>query len=328
MNGYCFVNVFSAGRYAGRGSCFCKLEQELNQKGRWTMSKNKKELTEKPSDKVDKTGEDDFEKTVGELQRDMPKVAVEFHEKIMELEAVSDRKGNAKIRYQRELDSGNEEAMALCLKEIREQNAVGEKLRVELGEFPAVVKKLYERKERISGLARADQEAAAAKVREAEKLLKEAAGRVRRCYALMGQVNELNTSVQEIIRGFEKEKKTSEAEIKTPRSKKDGFWLEKDDPFAQGELRHYQKLKGVDDLVLPVLLKYADKEKAPVDEKGLKKRFEKSEKLKSEFGDLKTYIEFESLIIVQILKSYILRANGGGDRRRGFAGQAALQKCR
>lgn len=68
--------------------------------------------------------------------------------------------------------------------------------------------------------------------------------------------------------------------------------------------------------------------KAPIDEARLKVTFEKSEALKAEFGDLKSFLEFKSKIVVQVLENYVLRANGGGDRRRGFAGQVALKKCR
>lgn len=296
------------------------------------MSREKKSLKEKLGDTAAQVnreaGGDNFAKLSIELQRDIPRVAVNFNEKLQVLDVIEAEKKNSKIRYQRSLDAGDEQGMSLCLSEIRGRNVRAEELRSELAKFPEMVAGLYEQKERIFGLARADQEVAAAKVRESEKLLKEAAERVRRCYALMGQINKLNKNVEDFVRVYKKEKKVFEDELKPQRDNSKGFWLEADDPVAPGELRHYQKLKDVDGLSLPLLLSYKDKEKAPIDEQRLKASFEKSETLKAEFGDLKTYIEFESLIVVQILKSYILRADGGGERRRGFAAKVALQKCR
>lgn len=291
----------------------------------------KKSLTEKLSDAaagVNKTGADNFEKLAGELQRDIPKIAVGFHEKIMELDVVDVQKRNSKLRYQRALDAGLEEAMAESLREVREKNVRAGELRKELAGFSAMIEELYGRQRKILDMARESQVVAADKVREAEKLLKSAEQRVQFCYSLQGSINSLNTEIADIIRGFEKEKKTFEAEIKFPRDNSKGFWLEADDPFAQGSLRIYQRMKDVDGLSLPLMLNFKDKEKVPVDAERLRGSFEKSEALKSEFGDLKTYIEFESLIVVQILRSYVLRANGGGDRRRGFVAEAALQKCR
>jgi len=294
------------------------------------MSKEskKKSLTEKLSDtaaEVNRGG--DFEKLSQELSGDIPKIAVDFHGKLMELEKVGAHKKNAKIRYQRELDAGNEETMSVCLKEIRERNEQAEKLRSELAGFPTVVKKLYERQGKIFTVAREGQVAAAAKVREAEKLLKSAELRVRACYTLQGSINDLNKSVEDIVRGYKQEKKASEAEIKLIRSNKDGFWLEVDDPFAEGTLRTYRKLKKVDGLDLPCLLSFADKERSPVEAASLKKKFEASEALQAEFGDVQSYIEFKSKIVVQTLENYILRT-AGGDRRREFAAKVALQKCR
>lgn len=294
------------------------------------MSESKKKsLKEKLSDtaaEVNRGG--DFEKLSGELQSDIQQVAVNFNEKIQEVDDIDAEKKNSKVRYQRALDEGDEQGMSLCLSEIRGRNVQGGELRAELTGFTAVVKELYSRQTKIFAIARDGQSKAEADLHAAEKALKLTEGRIKRCYALQGLINSVNKDIEDLTREHKREKKSFENEIKTPRSNKDGFWLEVDDPFAQGELRHYEELKDVDGLSLPLMLNFKDKEKAPVDEEGLKNRFEKSEKLKSEFGDLKTYIEFESLIVVQILKSYVVRANGGGDRRRGFAAQAALQKSR
>lgn len=301
------------------------------------MSKDKKKsVAEKLSDSAAQVnreaGGDNFEKLSQELQRDIPKVAVNFNEKLVELETVNAHKENSKVRYQRELDAGNEESMSSCLKQVRERNEQAGKLRSELARFPEEVQKLYARKERISGLARDGQEEAASKVREAEKLLKKAAEKVGRVYALMGQINDLNVSVQGIIRVQKKEKAASEAEIKTPRDNSRGFWLELDDPFAAGTLRTYFNLK------------------TPIDEAKLRTAFVGSEELKTRFSDLKSYMDSERKIILKskdlddmnlpcvlsyedketklALENYILRAAGSGDRRREFAAKMALSKCR
>ena len=79
---------------------------------------------------------------------------------------------------------------------------------------------------------------------------------------------------------------------------------------------------------LPVLLSFKDKERTPVDEERLKTKFEKSESLKSEFGDIQSFLEFKSKVVVQVLENYIKRAAGGGDRRREFAAKVVLKKCR
>lgn len=296
------------------------------------MSKEKKKsLTETLSvtaKEVSKTGRGDFEQLVGELRGDIQRITVDFNEKLQQLDVVDAHKENAKIRYQRSLDGGLEEAMAECLREIREQNVRGQELKTELAGFPTVVKELYERQDKIFAAARESQSKAENDLRAAEKVLKATEQREKSCYSVLSQINDLNKSVEDIVRGYKKEKETSEAEIKTPRSNKEGFWLEVEDPFAQGTKRIYEKLKGVTELNLPCLLSFKDKDKGPVDEAGLQKKFEESEELKSEFVDVRSYIEFKSKVVVQALESYLLRAAGGGDRRREFAARVALRRCK
>jgi len=71
-----------------------------------------------------------------------------------------------------------------------------------------------------------------------------------------------------------------------------GFLLELDDPFAEGTLRTYQKLKGIGGLRLPHVLPYKDKKT-----KGA-------------------------------LENYILRAAGGGDNKRADAARRAMEKAK
>jgi len=71
-----------------------------------------------------------------------------------------------------------------------------------------------------------------------------------------------------------------------------GFLLEVDDPFAEGTLRTYQKLKGIGGLRLPHVLSYKDKETKAT------------------------------------LENYILRANGGGDTKRVEAARKAMERCK
>lgn len=283
---------------------------------------------EKLSGTVAKTGEADFEKLSRELQSDTQKITVGFNEKLQELDVVEAEKENSKVRYRRSLDEGDEENMALCLKGIREKNEQAERLRDELETFPGKVKEIYQRQTKIFALARAGQSKAEGDLRAAEAALKLTGGKVRRCYSLQGLINSLNTDIQDLVRTHKKEKAVFEDELKTPRSTKEGFWVEKDDPFAQGTLEHYQELKDDDGLSLPLMLNFKDKETAPIDDSMLKTSFEKSEALQAEFGSIESFLKFKGLIIVQVLERYILRANGGGDRRRGMAGEVALSKCK
>lgn len=133
-----------------------------------------------------------------------------------------------------------------------------QELKADLARFPEEVKKFYERQTKIFTIARDGQSKAEARLREAEKVLKSMEGRVRRCYGLQGQINNLNTEVANIIRGFEKEEKAFEDEVKPPRSDKNGFWIEDGDPIGEGVLRFYQRLKKVDGLSLPLLLSFED----------------------------------------------------------------------
>lgn len=50
--------------------------------------------------------------------------------------------------------------------------------------------------------------------------------------------------------------------------------------------------------------------------------------MKSEFGDIQSFLEFKSKVVVQVLENYIIRAAGGGDRRREFMARSALRRCR
>jgi hypothetical protein len=71
-----------------------------------------------------------------------------------------------------------------------------------------------------------------------------------------------------------------------------GFLLENEDPFAEGTLRTYQKLKGIGGLRLPHVLPFKDK---------------KTKKT---------------------LKNYILRALGSGDKVRADAASRAMEKAK
>lgn len=71
-----------------------------------------------------------------------------------------------------------------------------------------------------------------------------------------------------------------------------GFLLEVDDPFAEGTLRTYQKLKGTAGLRLPCVLPNKDKFTRPA------------------------------------VESYILRAAGGGDNERAEAARKAMKKIK
>jgi hypothetical protein len=68
--------------------------------------------------------------------------------------------------------------------------------------------------------------------------------------------------------------------------------LENEDPFAEGTLRTYQKLKGIGGLRLPHVLPFKDK---------------KTKKT---------------------LKNYILRALGSGDKVRADAASRAMEKAK
>lgn len=71
-----------------------------------------------------------------------------------------------------------------------------------------------------------------------------------------------------------------------------GFFLDLDDPFAEGTLRTYQKLKGIGGLRLPHVLPYKDKKTKAA------------------------------------LQNYILRAAGGGDNVRADAARRAMEKIK
>ena len=71
-----------------------------------------------------------------------------------------------------------------------------------------------------------------------------------------------------------------------------GFLLEVDDPFAEGTLRTYQRLKGIGGLRLPHVLPYKDKKTK------------------------------------ESLQSYIRRAAGGGDNARADAARRAMEKIK
>jgi len=71
-----------------------------------------------------------------------------------------------------------------------------------------------------------------------------------------------------------------------------GFLLELDDPFANGTLRTYQKLKGIGGLRLPHVLPFKDKKTK------------------------------------ETLKNYILRASGSGDKVRADAAGRAMAKAK
>lgn len=286
------------------------------------MSKEKKSLKETLSNA-------DFEKLNRELRSEIQQAALDFNEKLQELDVINAEKENAKIKYRRSLDAGLEEAMAESLREVREKNVRAAEVRKELAGFSAMVRKFYERQTKISSIARESQLKAEAEMRAAELALKSAEQKVRNCYSLLGLVNDLNKNVGDFIRVQKKAKETFEGEmVKIPRVSPDGFWLELEDPVSNGSLRLYRRLKQDDSISLPCMLNFRDKETAPVDQERLSKEFEKSESLKSEFGNVKTYLEFRGKIVVQVLENYILRAEGSGNQRQGFAGRAALRKCR
>ena len=71
-----------------------------------------------------------------------------------------------------------------------------------------------------------------------------------------------------------------------------GFLLEVDDPFAEGTLRTYQKLKGTTGLRLPFVLPNKDKFTRPA------------------------------------VESYILRAGGAGDNKRADVARLAMKKIK
>ena len=71
-----------------------------------------------------------------------------------------------------------------------------------------------------------------------------------------------------------------------------GFLLEVDDPFAEGTLRTYQKLKGIAGMRLPCVLPDKDKFTRPA------------------------------------VESYILRAAGGGDNERAETARKAMKKIK
>ena len=71
-----------------------------------------------------------------------------------------------------------------------------------------------------------------------------------------------------------------------------GFLLDIDDPFAEGAARVYAKAKGKDAVRLPFVIPYNDKDAEAA------------------------------------LKSYIIRAAGGGDNERAAKARAALEKIK
>ncbi len=107
-----------------------------------------------------------------------------------------------------------------------------------------------------------------------------------------------------------------------------GFLLEVDDPFAEGTLRTYQSLKGLDGLRLPFVIPFKEKGKGVVNEALLKIKFENSEALKAEFKDVGAFLAFKGRIITQVLESYILRTEGGGDFGRAEAARKAMKKIK
>jgi len=111
-----------------------------------------------------------------------------------------------------------------------------------------------------------------------------------------------------------------------PRQSGPGFLLEYEDPFADGALRTFMRLKGVAGLRLPFVILYKEKGKADVNKLLVKKEFDKSERIKAEFKDLKAFVASKSLVAVQTLESYILRAKGGGDHARADKARRAMKK--
>lgn len=106
---------------------------------------------------------------------------------------------------------------------------------------------------------------------------------IGRCTAgqLKGNLPELYQRIEVEIQG------RSRSNLKVP-----GFLLEVDDPFAEGTLRTYQKLKRVDGLRLPYVLPYKDK------------------------------------MTKVALENYIMRASGGGDNKRAVAAREAVKKVK
>jgi len=107
-----------------------------------------------------------------------------------------------------------------------------------------------------------------------------------------------------------------------------GFLLEVDDPFAEGTLRTYQELKGIDGLRLPFVLPFKDKGNGEIREALWKRQFEKSEVLKAEFDDVRAFIAFKKKIVTQVLENYIQRADGAGDTGRADAAREAMKKIK
>lgn len=107
-----------------------------------------------------------------------------------------------------------------------------------------------------------------------------------------------------------------------------GFLLETDDPFAEGTLRTFQKMKGISGCRLPFVIPYKDKARASVDAARLKRNYEKSEVLKAEFKTVDIYIAFKGRLIIQVLEDYILRASGGCDPERVKAARRAMKNIK
>ena len=107
-----------------------------------------------------------------------------------------------------------------------------------------------------------------------------------------------------------------------------GFLLEVDDPFAEGTLRTYQSLTGLDGLRLPFIIPFKEKGQGDVNEALLKIKFEKSAALKADFKDVGAFLAFKSRIITQVLENYVLRAEGGGDYVRAKAARLAMKKIK
>jgi len=114
-----------------------------------------------------------------------------------------------------------------------------------------------------------------------------------------------------------------------PDLKVPGFLLEVDDPFAEGTLRKYEELKGMDELRLPYVLPFKDKGTGEVYGELWRRKWEAAEEvLEAEFKNIKAYIAFKSRIITQVLEFYILIANGAGDTKRADAARGAMKKIK
>lgn len=108
-----------------------------------------------------------------------------------------------------------------------------------------------------------------------------------------------------------------------------GFLLEVDDPFAEGTLRKYEGLKGIDGSRLPFVLPFKDKGTGEVYGELWRRKWEAAEEvLEEKFGNIKAYIAFKSRIITQVLEFYILIANGAGDTKRADAARGAMKKIK